>query len=249
MIETAQHRATALKEIGTAVRHSGLYSFGNILAKALGFAMLPFYTHYLGPGDYGLLEIIDLSISLLGMVLHMGIAPALLRSYAAAQSQADKDKAVTTVFLFAGATGLLMLVIACIRPARIHHFVWPRCPGEIPVPVVFILCDELHGGSFSNLPARARGLGQAGIAGYRFHFSGNDVEHLLHCRHENRTARYIAKSCDRQCRRDLSGRRGLASAEIPVQRACFAGDRALRASLDFRQSCGFLSLISPIVFS
>ena len=130
MIETAQQRTT-LKEIGTAVRHSAMYSFGSILAKALAFAMLPFYTHYLGPGDYGLIEIMDLSISLLGMVLHMGIAPALLRSYAAAPSPAEKDKAVSTVFLFVGATGLVTLLcgFAFIRPVSTMLF-GPAIPSK-----------------------------------------------------------------------------------------------------------------------
>ena len=131
MVETVQPRTTALKEIGTAVRHSALYSFGNILAKALGFAMLPFYTHYLGPGDYGLLEIMDLSISLLGMVLHMGIAPALLRCYAGAPSAEEKNKAVSTVFLFVGATGLVTFLCgaAVVRPVSAALF-GPAVPSK-----------------------------------------------------------------------------------------------------------------------
>src|ERR1017187_3764303 len=131
MVETVQPRTTALKEIGTAVRHSALYSFGNILAKALGFAMLPFYTHYLGPGDYGLLEIMDLSISLLGMVLHMGIAPALLRCCAGAPSAEEKNKAVSTVFLFVGATGLVTFLCgaAVVRPVSAALF-GPAVPSK-----------------------------------------------------------------------------------------------------------------------
>src|SRR5215469_3493552 len=105
MIETTQERTSALKEIGTAVRHSAVCGRGNILAKALGFLMLPLYTHYLAPRDFGLFELMDLSISVLGMVLQMGIAPALLRTYAAAQSPAEKKKAVSTVYILAGATG------------------------------------------------------------------------------------------------------------------------------------------------
>src|SRR4051812_40629199 len=118
MTGTVRPQPSALREIGTAVRHSGMYSLGNLLAKALGFAMLPFYTRYLSPGDYGLLEIVDLSITVVGMVLHMGIAPALLRCYASATTREDKDKAITTVFLFVGATGLATLFcgMALVRP-------------------------------------------------------------------------------------------------------------------------------------
>src|ERR1035438_923505 len=131
MIETTQERTTALKEIGTAVRHSAVYGLGNIVAKALGFLMLPLYTHYLGPRDFGLFEIMDLSISLFGMVLQMGIAPALLRSYAAAPSPAEKNRAVSTVFIFVGATGLVTFLcgLAFIRPISTMLF-GPAVPSK-----------------------------------------------------------------------------------------------------------------------
>jgi O-antigen/teichoic acid export membrane protein len=118
MIETTQERPAALKEIGAAVHHSAVYGLGNVLAKALGFLMLPLYTHYLEPRDFGLFEIMDLSITIFGMVLQMGIAPALLRSYAAAPTQAEKNKAASTAFIFTGATGLVTFLFgfAFIRP-------------------------------------------------------------------------------------------------------------------------------------
>ena len=52
MMETIEERTSALKEIGTAVRHSAVYGSGNILAKVLGFLMLPLYTHYLGAARF-----------------------------------------------------------------------------------------------------------------------------------------------------------------------------------------------------
>ena len=131
MIETAQERPTALKEIGTAVRHSAVYGLGNILAKALGFLMLPLYTRYLAPRDFGLFEIMDLSVSLFGMVLQMGISPALLRSYASARSHAERNKTVSTVFLFVGTTGLaiFLCVFAFIRPLSAILF-GPAIPAK-----------------------------------------------------------------------------------------------------------------------
>jgi O-antigen/teichoic acid export membrane protein len=131
MIEATQERNNALKEIGTAVRHSAVYGLGNILAKVLGFLILPLYTHYLAPRDFGLFELMDLSISILGMVLQMGIAPALLRSYAAAPSPAEKKKAVSTVFIFVGATGLVTFLcgFALVRPISIILF-GPAVPSN-----------------------------------------------------------------------------------------------------------------------
>ena len=131
MIETTQEPTSALKEIGAAVRHSAVYGLGNILAKVLGFLMLPLYTHYLGPRDFGLFELMDLSISILGMVLQMGIAQALLRSYAAAPSPAEKKKVVSTVYIFIGAIGLVTFLggLAVIRPVSALLF-GPAVPSQ-----------------------------------------------------------------------------------------------------------------------
>jgi O-antigen/teichoic acid export membrane protein len=129
-VETVQQRATIGNEIQTAIRHSAVYGLGGILAKGLGFLMLPFYTHYLSPADYGLLEILDLSMSLLGMFLNMGMTAALLRSYATAESDEEKRKTVSTAFLFVGATGLLtfFLGLGWVRPVSILIF-GPKIPA------------------------------------------------------------------------------------------------------------------------
>src|SRR3954470_11993663 len=118
MTESAAAPQTAIKEIKAAARHTAVYSLGGILAKVAGFLMIPFYTHHLSPKDYGLLEILDLSMSLFAMVLHMGIAPAVLRAYAAAKTDLDRKRTVSTGFVFVGATGILTLVsgLQFIRP-------------------------------------------------------------------------------------------------------------------------------------
>ncbi len=106
MVEVLQERQTIQREIGAAVRHSLVYGLGSVAVKGLGFLMIPFYTHYLNPADYGILEILDLTISVFGMFLNMGITAALLRSYSAAPSPGQKRKAVSTAFLFVAATGI-----------------------------------------------------------------------------------------------------------------------------------------------
>ena len=64
MTETVLQRETVAKEVRTAARHSLVYGFGALATKAIGFLMLPVYTRYLTPADYGILEILDLSLSL-----------------------------------------------------------------------------------------------------------------------------------------------------------------------------------------
>ena len=68
-----------------------VWGFGAILAKAISFLMLPYYTSYLTPSNMGILEISELSMSLVGMFLQMGIGAGILRQYQeAATPQARK---------------------------------------------------------------------------------------------------------------------------------------------------------------
>jgi O-antigen/teichoic acid export membrane protein len=116
--EAVQEPGAIATEIRTAVRHSAVYGLGNVLAKGIGFFMLPFYTHYLTPVDYGVLEILDLSMSLLGMFVNMGIIAALLRCYARAESETEKKKTISTAFIFVIASSLLLFLlgIGLVRP-------------------------------------------------------------------------------------------------------------------------------------
>jgi O-antigen/teichoic acid export membrane protein len=107
IVEAVEQESTIISELRTAGRHTAVYGLGSVLAKAIGFLMLPFYTHYLSPKDYGLLEILDLSMSLFGMVLHAGISPAMLRSYGMARSDAERRLAASSAFVFAAGTGIL----------------------------------------------------------------------------------------------------------------------------------------------
>ena len=105
------------------------FGIGGVLVKGIGFVLLPLYTHYLSPRDYGLLEVLELGISLLAMFLNMGVTAALLRYYGAAQTAAEKRKIVSTIFSFAIATSAVVFVIGSlvVRPAT-YFLLGPGVP-------------------------------------------------------------------------------------------------------------------------
>ena len=120
---TAAHSETAngaiSAEIATALRHSFVYGVGGVLVKGVGFFLLPLYTHYLSPPDYGLLEVLEVSISLLAMFLNMGVTAALLRYYGAAETESQKRKVVGSIFLFSLALSAVVFLGGSLmaRPA------------------------------------------------------------------------------------------------------------------------------------
>jgi len=129
-VESVQERESITQEIRTALRHTTVYGLTNVLAKAVGFLMLPFYTHYLNPTEYGIVEILDLSMTLFGMFLNMGLTVAILRRYAAAESLEEKRKVISTAFLFVAATGLVIFILGLglVRPVS-AHLLGPKVPA------------------------------------------------------------------------------------------------------------------------
>jgi O-antigen/teichoic acid export membrane protein len=118
MVEAVQEPQTIRKEIRTAARHMAVYGLGGMLVKAIGFLMLPFYTHYLNPVDYGVLEILDLTMSVIGLLLNMGLVPAFMRCYASAEGEREKRAVVSTGCLFGFGTGIFMFLLgtSIVRP-------------------------------------------------------------------------------------------------------------------------------------
>jgi len=149
MVGAVQGKETVLKEIQTAVRHMAVYGLGGILVKALGFFMLPFYTHYLSPADYGILEILELSISVFGLVLNMGLTPAFLRCYATAPDDAEKRRVVSTGCLFGFGTGVVFFLAgAGFVPAATRLLFGP----SVPATYLLLSFASLILGYMANLP-------------------------------------------------------------------------------------------------
>jgi O-antigen/teichoic acid export membrane protein len=107
---TTSARNDVTRHIGTALKHTFVYGFGGILAKVVAFALLPFYSHYLTPRDYGIVELLDLAMSVLGMFLSMGITAAFLRYYSAADSDEQKRRILGSTFLFAAGAGTIIFL-------------------------------------------------------------------------------------------------------------------------------------------
>lgn len=149
MLEAVRERETVAQEIQTAVRHSAVYGLGGVLAKALGFLMLPFYTHYLNPTDYGILEILDLTMSLFGMFLNMGMTAALLRCYHGAASSEEKKTAVSTAFLFVTLTGIVtfLLMLGFVRNLSLQIF-----GPNVPAKYLLISCTSFVLSYVANIP-------------------------------------------------------------------------------------------------
>ena len=96
------------------LKHSGIYGLGQVLSRLIALLMLPFYTHYLTPADYGCIAVLDLTSTMLGILVGSGIAQAASRLYFDASSEEDRNRIWWTAITTVVSTATLLIIPAWI---------------------------------------------------------------------------------------------------------------------------------------
>ena len=101
-----------LKRLG---KHSAIYGLGGLVSRILAVLLLPLYTRYLSPSDYGKVETLIALTTVVGIVLRFGIHSAFFRFYFDSPDPAARRLVLRTSFWFtmamatAGLIGGLLL--------------------------------------------------------------------------------------------------------------------------------------------
>ncbi len=96
------------------LKHSGVYGLGHVLTRLASVLLLPVYTRFLTPADYGVLAILDLSVALLSIVLASGTVRAVVRHHFESDDEAARDGLWWTGLVLLVATGVVLLAPALL---------------------------------------------------------------------------------------------------------------------------------------
>lgn len=91
------------------LKHSAIYGLGQVLARLASVILLPLYTRYLTPTDYGILSVIDLAIGVLAVVAAGGLAGTVNRFHFDVKAEGDRHSLWCT-----GMTMLLLLAVPMV---------------------------------------------------------------------------------------------------------------------------------------
>ena len=69
------------------------------------------YTRYLAPSDYGVLELLDLTIFFAGIFAVMGIHSAVFRFYTAYESEQEKKEVISSALFFVAVVSFLVAMV------------------------------------------------------------------------------------------------------------------------------------------
>ncbi len=81
-------------------KHSVIYGLGGLVSRILAVILLPLYTRYLSPSDYGEVETLIALTTVIGIVLRMGISAAFFRFYFDSPEPEQRQLVLRTSFWF-----------------------------------------------------------------------------------------------------------------------------------------------------
>lgn len=100
-------------------KHSVIYGLGGVVSRILAVLLLPLYTAYLAPADYGAIELLIAGSAVLVTVLRAGISSAFFRFYFDADDPESRVLVVRTAFWFTMASASAGLVAGLALAAPI----------------------------------------------------------------------------------------------------------------------------------
>ena len=90
------------------IKNASFYTIGNILPQTIGFFLLPFYTRYLTPADYGIISSLQVLTSILTIFFTLAIDRSIYRMYFDHKTEDEKRDYLGTI------TIALLLVSSCV---------------------------------------------------------------------------------------------------------------------------------------
>jgi O-antigen/teichoic acid export membrane protein len=103
-----------------------MFSLVAVLSKVVSFALLPVYTRYLTPADYGKIELVELSFDVLTMIAGSRLLGGLFRFYYKAETEDERRAVISTGALLICGGYVMVGILAFVGASQIAYL----CLGD-----------------------------------------------------------------------------------------------------------------------
>lgn len=100
-----------IERIKNTVRHTFIYSLSNIAAKAVGVLLIPLYTSKLTLGEFGVWDLLDVTITILAEIFILGQASAIIFINNSEEFKKRKESALFSITVFILSISALLVII------------------------------------------------------------------------------------------------------------------------------------------
>jgi len=120
------------------IKHSSIYMLGIILSRVISFIMLPIYTRFLTPGDYGVLELLTMTSDAISILIGMGLPSAIFRFYSEKETQEEKNRVISTALISGASLFFLVFSILFLNSGAFSKLVFGKDTYTTYFRVIFI---------------------------------------------------------------------------------------------------------------
>lgn len=103
-------------------RDAVIYGFGVIMQRVASFLLLPIYTRLLTPADYGLLELLELTVEVVTILVSAGTMAGVQRFYYKRKNDQERKELITSAIVLLGALNAIGAVLIVLFAQPIHRF-------------------------------------------------------------------------------------------------------------------------------
>ena len=100
---------------------SAVYSLGSLAEKGIGFFLIPMYTRYLTPEDYGILAMLGAVLSPMIVLSLMGVGGGLAMSYHQSNDVQERKRAVGTALATVAIGGTVLLTVTLVLSTTLSN--------------------------------------------------------------------------------------------------------------------------------
>lgn len=105
-------------------RQALVYGVGEVLGKAVSFIMLPLYTSYLTPADYGVVSLVDMTFSLVAIVAGARLTAGIFRFYHKADTPAERNTVISTAMVLIAVAYVIVSTAGVAFAVHLSQFIF-----------------------------------------------------------------------------------------------------------------------------
>lgn len=109
---------------------SAVYGLGSVLVRGLTFLLLPLYTRYLSPAEYGIVALTVACTVVLGMLYPLGLRAAVSRTYYAGGSVEERKERIGTIWIAMTLSAAVMAILLDRLGPALASAVLPDIPFD-----------------------------------------------------------------------------------------------------------------------
>lgn len=130
-------------------RDTIVYGLSTVIARVASVALLPIYTRYLTPADYGLIQLLELSAEVASILFVAGSRAGMMRFYYRTSDERERHLVVSTAFVLE----MSLALIATLALVALAHPVWRVMLASEGTPgLVRLAALSFFVGTLSNTP-------------------------------------------------------------------------------------------------